>query len=270
MIAVELSHVTQTLDFSTTYDNPVVIAHGPRFRGADAAAVRLHEVTGDSVTLSLQETNAPDGFHAAEAVTLVVLEAGNHLLADGTMIEAGTLESAKLSPQGFEQVTFATDFAERPAVLSQIQTFNGADFVVTRRDAADAGEVSLKMQEDEAGNGGSTPPRRWAGWRSLRAPASGRACAGSWRDGVGLPRRLRPPRLRRALRHGPERGGRDFQFRRRRPCHSALRRDRCVRLRRGGPGGSERRSGGRARPGDARYIAFAGVGALTGFELDAA
>jgi hypothetical protein len=36
-------------------------------------------------------------------VTLFVIEAGSHVLADGKLIDAGSLSSSKLSPQGFEQ-----------------------------------------------------------------------------------------------------------------------------------------------------------------------
>ena len=60
-----------------------------------------------------------------------------------------------LSPQGFETLGFSTPFTDgTPTVLTQIQTFNGPDWAITRTDAITGSGFQLTMQEEEELNGG--------------------------------------------------------------------------------------------------------------------
>jgi len=151
---IVLDHNETVLQLDNSFENPVVIAHVASMNGGQPVTVRLNQVSSNEVRLSLQEPNYLDGKHLPEDVIVMVLEAGVHELADGTRIEAGTLESDKLTSAGFESVAFDRGFEERPVILSQAQTRNGGDFVVTRQDGADANGFRLAMQEEEALNGG--------------------------------------------------------------------------------------------------------------------
>jgi len=59
-----------------------------------------------------------------------------------------------LTSDGFESLSFQAPFAETPTVFSQVQTYNGSDFVVTRQTATTANGFSVAMQEEETLNGG--------------------------------------------------------------------------------------------------------------------
>ena len=150
----ELDHQTKTISLSNSYDDPVVIARVATHDGGHPVTVRIVETTSDSVTLRLQEPASKDGWHVLETVSLMVVEAGSWLMEDGSRLEAGTIDSNKLSPQGFESVDFNGTFDATPSVLSQVQTSNGGDYVATRQKDATTTGFSLTMQEEEAKNGG--------------------------------------------------------------------------------------------------------------------
>lgn len=149
---LSLTHVSTTITLQRTYNDPVVIAFVETVNGNQPVAVRIQEVEGNSLTLQLQEPNYLDERHNPETVNYVVVEAGTWALSDGTIIEAGTIQSDMLTSKGFETVEFDYKFADDPMVLSQVQTKNGNDFVVTRQNDIDADGFSISMQEQESLN----------------------------------------------------------------------------------------------------------------------
>jgi hypothetical protein len=165
-----LTHIAQTITLGREYENPVALAWVATENGGDPVTVRLGEVSGDELVLQLQEPNYEDGGHIGETVNWMVVEAGTWRLADGTLLEAGTLRSDKLSSEGWEDVSFEAGFDARPVVLSQVQTDNGSDFVVTRQKGADADGFQLTMQEEEALNGGGHTTET-LGWIAIEAGA---------------------------------------------------------------------------------------------------
>jgi hypothetical protein len=150
-----LTEAPQTISLSRHFDNPVVIAKVTSANGGAPVVVRLDNVTAQSFDLYLQEPSDLDGLHVAESISWMVVEAGTWELADGTIIEAGTLDASGVvhfgSSAAFQQVSFDTArFDDTPAVVSQVQTSNEADWVMTRQsDASDSG-FRIAMQEDGA------------------------------------------------------------------------------------------------------------------------
>ncbi|MEB3218554.1 MAG: hypothetical protein VKN72_20280 [Nostocales cyanobacterium 94392] len=152
-----LTHTARTINLSRNYVNPVVFAQPLSYNGAATATVRLDNITNNSFTVSVQEPNNEDGIHAAENLSFMVLEAGTWELADGTLLEVGTTQSSQLVAQGWETVNFDADFDHNPVVMSQIQTFNGTDFVRTRQDNITQNGFLVGMEEEEANqNSGHT------------------------------------------------------------------------------------------------------------------
>ncbi|NEP91176.1 MAG: hypothetical protein F6K18_32675 [Okeania sp. SIO2C2] len=150
-----LNHNWQTITLNQNYINPVVIVSDPTLNGPDPATVRLQNVTGNSFELRIQEVNYKDDIHVfPETVSYLVVEAGDWELSDGTRISAGTQNSNLLSSQGFETVALS-EFDQTPTLLTQVQTYNGTDWVTTRTKNMTANSFDLTMQEEEALNGGS-------------------------------------------------------------------------------------------------------------------
>ncbi|PSN18221.1 hypothetical protein C7271_13655 [filamentous cyanobacterium CCP5] len=164
---VTLNHQWQTVILDKTYSNPVVIVSDPTRNGGDPATTRLRNVSGDSFQIRLQEPNYKDGNHTNEQVSYMVVEAGDWQLSDGTQLSAGTTSSNRLTSAGFDSVNLA-GFDAAPTVLSQVQTYNGSDWVITRvKDRAPTG-FNFGLQEEEALNQGSHVSEA-VGWLAIAA-----------------------------------------------------------------------------------------------------
>ncbi|MEM9007334.1 MAG: choice-of-anchor Q domain-containing protein [Cyanobacteria bacterium P01_F01_bin.86] len=151
---LNLNHEWQTISLDEAYVDPVVIVSDPTLNGKDPAAIRLRNITDNTFQIRLQEANYKDGWHTNESVSYLVMEAGDWTLSDGTRISAGTYNSNRLTSQGFDSVNLK-DFGKTPTVLSQVQTFNGSDWVTTRTKGQSSKGFQLAMQEEEALNAGS-------------------------------------------------------------------------------------------------------------------
>lgn len=146
-----------SLDFDNTYVDPVVFALAPSLNEFEAVATRLRNITSDGAEIRLQEVLRHLGTpvfdsHAAEDVTLLVLEKGVHVLADGTVLEVGETITNKLYVKGFEEVSFSAPFSETPSIFSQVQTFAGTDWIISRQHQPDADGFLMTMQEEEFDN----------------------------------------------------------------------------------------------------------------------
>ena len=72
-----------------------MIAQSPSTNGTAPVIVRITDVQSDRFTMYLQEPPDENGTHTAEQVTYIVIEAGQWQLADGTLIEAGTVTTGR-------------------------------------------------------------------------------------------------------------------------------------------------------------------------------
>lgn len=148
--SVTLDDEAITIDLLHRYDNPVVFMQPPSFNGSDPAIARLDNITSNSFRARIQEANYLDGNHTQETVSYFVFEAGNYQLADGTLLEVGTLNTNSTAARGFVNVNLESDFGFTPTIFSQVQTFNGSDFVRTRQRHANANSFQVALEEEEA------------------------------------------------------------------------------------------------------------------------
>ncbi|MGG7566062.1 pre-peptidase C-terminal domain-containing protein [Rhodovulum sp. DZ06] len=146
---VALNHEFTEITFENQYLDPVLIAFVATAEGRAPVAVRIGGISGESALLRLQEDSTGDGFHAVEEVSYMVVERGTWMLADGTVVQAGLLETDKLTSKGTEAVAYDLAFDDRPAVFAQVQTLNGIDFVTTRIGGSDTDGFDIAMQEEE-------------------------------------------------------------------------------------------------------------------------
>ena len=146
-----------TVELMQTYDQPVVVMQPISYRGAHPATIRVRNVTVNSFQFKIDEWPYLDGWHTAENVHYMVVEAGVHTMpnAAGQTLQAGTVEVNHL----FKSVTFAQPFAEpstkqQPVVLAQITSAHDEEPIVTRLRRVQATKFELRVQEAEASNGG--------------------------------------------------------------------------------------------------------------------
>jgi hypothetical protein len=144
------NHLSQTIQFNHTYINPVVFASPLSRNGADPSIVRITDIQSDSFTAYLQEAEYKDGRHTTESFNYIVLEAGTWQLADGTILEVGTLDTNATTVSGWETIDFSGNFQDTPVILSQVQTKNGGQFVRTRQKQSNSNDFQLSLEEEEA------------------------------------------------------------------------------------------------------------------------
>jgi predicted outer membrane repeat protein len=153
----------QTINFANTYNNAVVFALAPSLNEVESAATRFRNIDATGGEIKLQETrlkiNPETGLpeantsgHVNETVTLLVLEAGKHTLEDGTVIRVSELFTSKLYVKGFESIGFSSGMTTTPSIFSQVQTYNGSDFIISRQRNPTTSGFDLTMQEEQADN----------------------------------------------------------------------------------------------------------------------
>jgi hypothetical protein len=149
-----LTHASQTITLDRSYENPVVFAQSASNNESQSAVVRVTNVQSDRFTIYLAESSDGNGSHTSETVTYVVLEAGRHLLPDGSSLEVGLIDTAKTVGKrlsnSWESMSFTEPFSETPIVLSQVQTTNGSEYLKTRYLATSGSSVLLALEQQES------------------------------------------------------------------------------------------------------------------------
>ncbi|MEL6927302.1 MAG: CAP domain-containing protein [Cyanobacteria bacterium J06600_6] len=144
-------HNNRTIQLDNNYINPVVFALPISYRGSNPAIARITDIQSDEFSFYLQEPEYLDGVHGTESLSYLVLESGTWELEDGTILEVGTVNTnATTTSSSWADIDFQNDFVTAPAVMSQVQTKNGGQFVRTRQDKASIDGFELAMEEEEA------------------------------------------------------------------------------------------------------------------------
>jgi len=141
-----------TLNLNNSYQDPVVIMMMNSFGGEEPSHVRLRTESNSVTEYQIEEWDYLDGGHATESVAYLVVEAGTHTLASGQILQAFTANA----DHTWASVPFNPAFFDKPVVLSQSQTYSGAQAVVTRHDAITDKDFKLRLHEEEGGDGAHT------------------------------------------------------------------------------------------------------------------
>jgi hypothetical protein len=154
---VDINHNWKTVELTgiREFQNPVVIVGPPTRNGGDPCVVRVRNVTSNSFQIRIQEWLYLDQWHTVENVSYMVVEAGEHILPDGTMWQAGTY--ALDGTLKWKQVTFPGSFLDKPLVFQTGQTFNGGDTIAIRMKDVTPEGFTVALQEEERMNDGHAP-----------------------------------------------------------------------------------------------------------------
>jgi len=147
---VSVRHQWKTVQLSglRQFQHPVVIAGPPTRNGSHPCVVRIRNVTSNSFEIRLQEWLYLDETHKYENVSWMVVEAGTHVMPDGSIWQAGTFSLD--GTLKWKSVTFEDSFNDTPVVFTSSQTFNGPDTLTVREKNISASGFSAAIQEEEA------------------------------------------------------------------------------------------------------------------------
>lgn len=134
------------VSFTGSYDNiPVVVMKPVSYNGRETCHIRLRDVTIDGFEYQIEEWDYQNQSHTDETISYLVLETGQHTLGDGTTAEVDRVtvdqSSERVSTQQFDQT---------PVVVSQSQTTNGGEAIVTRMKEITETGFAVRVQEEEA------------------------------------------------------------------------------------------------------------------------
>ena len=107
--------------------------------------VRVRNVTATTFEVQLDEWEYLDGAHSQESVHYLVMEAGSYQLANGTVIEAGTL----VADHTWTDHRFAAGFTESPYVFTSVISSNDPVAVGNRIDELSRTGFRVKLKEQE-------------------------------------------------------------------------------------------------------------------------
>jgi uncharacterized protein YkwD len=130
------------------YVDPIVVVGPLSFNGSNPSTVRVRNVTSSSFEWQIDEWDYLDGIHTSESAGYLVIEAGNHVLSDGTRIVAGrTYSDHRFAPVILPGLTGT------PIVLSTVASTNGGTAVVPRIRGVQGAGFEIRIQEEQASDG---------------------------------------------------------------------------------------------------------------------
>ena len=166
---VSVNHEWKQINFSKTFENPVVVVKPASRNDASPAAVRVRNVDAQGFEVRIQEWGYLSSSlndtteHAEEQVGYIVMEEGGYTLKDGKRIEAGQFNRAATS--SFEAINFNQSFAMVPVVMTSVVTHNeefedededgfvdGYTPVIGRMDNIDVTGFGYRLQEEQTNN----------------------------------------------------------------------------------------------------------------------
>ncbi len=176
--------------FSVTFDNgqiipnAVVVVMVNTENGGAAVTARVRNVTDTGFEYQIDEWDRADGAHPSETISWVAMQAGRHVLPDGTVIQAGNVTAENETVENVQLV----DFTDAPVVLSQVSTANDPSAVTTRMANVTNTGFDVRLQEEEAassrGPGGGVHGAETVGYIAIQAAPGSSVTTGLTGDNV--------------------------------------------------------------------------------------
>ncbi|MEL6236229.1 MAG: Ig-like domain-containing protein, partial [Pseudomonadota bacterium] len=133
--------------FAEAIENAVVVV-GPASTNANAPVIAgVRNLTDKGFHIQLDEWDYDNGIHQLETLSWMAASAGSHKLADGTVVQAGTVTTEN---QRTVTASFDDSFAATPLVFAQVTSDNDPSAVTTRLQDVGTDSFRLRLQEEEA------------------------------------------------------------------------------------------------------------------------
>ena len=138
----------QSIHFANSFSSqPVVVSSIVTEHEANAATLRMKEVTLQGFSITMQEQENNDGSHTEETVCYIAMEKWSGVV-DGLMVEAGTTEK-NVTDQA-STISFKQQFPTIPFVLADMQTANDMDTAIVGMSELSVTSAGLKVLEEQS------------------------------------------------------------------------------------------------------------------------
>ena len=162
-----------TINFRQTYATPPIVVATASNQGGDPSDLFITNVSTTGFQVAPVEPNANDGPHIAMNVAYVAVEPGTHTLPDGSLLEAGTINTTSVQhgvgvtgATAWTTVNFGSAFSAAPALVANIQSHNNESanppgtssrpFISVAVNNVNASSVDLAIERSESGSGSIT------------------------------------------------------------------------------------------------------------------
>jgi len=142
---IVLTHETFHVDLENTFVSPVVILGALSYNGGDPSTVRVWNVDNRGFDCAIQEWAYLDGPHTTEDLSYMVVEAGHHVLPDGTTYDAQVVQAGA----NWQQVRFWGPVQD-PVVFSTINSDDTNQPMVTRQKNVGQNGLEIVLQAETA------------------------------------------------------------------------------------------------------------------------
>ena len=161
---VTANHEWVVVELEHDYVDPVVVVNMVTYNGNHPSTLRVRNVTANSFECQVDEWDYLDGNHAVEDIHYMVVEAGDHMLEDGTHIQAGIANVSSANAT----IPFLTNFAGTPVLVSQATSTNDVKACVTRQKDITTSSFNIRLQSQEAD--GKTHGAESVAWIAYHGP----------------------------------------------------------------------------------------------------
>ena len=146
---VFVNHNWKRVQLQQPFVNPIVVAASLSSNGKNPSIVRIRNVEPTGFEIRVQEWDYLDGNHKHEIIGYLVLEEGSFTLEDGTVVEAGQIETELTS--AFSLINFTRRFNMAPVVLTSITTENASDAVTSQVHNIGLEGFEYRQRKEEGG-----------------------------------------------------------------------------------------------------------------------
>ncbi len=142
-----VTNAWQRVDFARVYQNPVVIVSPASYQDIRPATVIVRNVDATGFEVRVSRWHYQGGTFQPERLGFLVVEAGTHTLADGSLLHAGTVSNVQAN---WKPVSFGSSFTTQPLVLAQVTSAENGWTAVPRLQSVNPHGFQMRIQEQES------------------------------------------------------------------------------------------------------------------------
>ena len=140
---VQVTSQWRRIDFSAAFTDPIVIANAMSATGGTPAVIRIRQVGPTGFDMRVQRWHDAEGELLSAVVGFLVLERGTYTLADGTLIESGSIEVTRSGM--LQALPFSRCFNAVPVVMTTVTSFNETKPVTSRLQTVSQGSARFRL-----------------------------------------------------------------------------------------------------------------------------
>jgi hypothetical protein len=152
---VQVTPQWQWVEFSEAFVDPIVIANAMSADGGASTFIGLHQVKPTGFEIRLQHESDAASASARAIAGYLVLERGTYTLADGSLVEAESVEVTWFEES--HTLPFNRRFTSIPVVMTTVASGTAAELASSRVQAVTKGGLTVHLHGNASASRASAP-----------------------------------------------------------------------------------------------------------------